>query len=218
VMIIRAYTDEQIGVDQFYNETGMSYDGYLSATQLINVLSKHKVGSRWMISTIDGLMDNLRAGKPVICLISYKTLRDSITTESQFAGFHFVLAVGFDTKYIYINDPLWKEDGGKELAVPYFVFEKAWRDAGANPALNPAYGCVVPNVSIAEAQTIGYPKYRVIANVLNVRSTPDSSISTNIIGKVYNNDIVLVESINGDYWGKLYGRDGWIYMTYAVKV
>ena len=218
VMIIKAYTGEPITVDQFYNETGISYDGYLSASQLINVLSKHKIGAKWTISNMQSLMENLRNGKPAICLVSYKTIRDSVATESRFAGFHFMLAIGYDTKNIYVHDPLWTGEGGKEFAIPYAIFEKAWKDAGANPVLNPAYGCVVPNLAIAEAIPMAYPKYRITAAVLNVRSTPDSSTSTNIIRKLYANDIVSISSIDSNGWGKIYGNTGWIYMAYAVKI
>lgn len=218
VMIIKAYTGEDVTVDQFYNETGISYDGYLSASQLISVLSKHKVGAKWIISNMQSLMENLRNGKPCICLVSYKTIRDSIATESQFAGFHFMLAIGYDTKNIYVHDPLWTGEGGKEFAIPYAIFEKSWKDAGANPLANPAYGCVVPNFAIAEAIPTAYPKYKVTATVLNVRSTPDSSTSTNIIRKLYYGNIVTISEINSNGWGKIYGNTGWIYMAYTVKV
>ncbi len=218
VMVIKAYTGENVSVDQFYNETGISYDGYLSATQIIKVLSQHKVGSQWRISNMQELMTNLRSGKPIICLVSYKTIRDSISTESSFGGFHFLLAIGYDTKNIYVHDPLWKEQGGKEFSIPYDIFEKAWKDAGKDPTQNPSFGCVIPTYSIGEATPTQYPKYKVTASVLNIRSTPDSSNSSNIIGKLYKNDIVTISEIQTDKWGKLYGRTGWIHTDYVVKV
>jgi hypothetical protein len=210
VMVLEAYMGEKMTVDQFFNETGVTFDAYLNADQIINVLSKHHLGARWFNSDMKTLMDNLRAGRPTICLLNYSTLRRYIKTETQYDGNQFVVAVAYDTKNIYVHDPLWVGQGGKEIEVPYDGFENAWKDAGIDPSVAPAYGCIVPNTTVAPT----LQKWQVTASVLNVRSGPSTAYP--IVGSMVHDQIFYVESITNG-WGKI-PDVGYCNLGYCIQV
>jgi len=210
-MIVGGYKDVIPTVDEFYDKAQSSGDVYLSATQIINVLKSYGISSTWYISDMKPLMSTLSSGKPVICLILYKTLVDAGIVDSTFKGYHFVLATGYDTKNIYINDPL---NGGEYLEVPIETFNQCWKDAGIDPNANPSYGCIVPNNPIG-GDVISYPKYKVTANSLYIRSGQGTSYSA--IGSLKYGDIVEVLNISNG-WAKLATQAGYSSAQYLVKV
>jgi hypothetical protein len=210
-MTIGGYKDIIPTVDEFYDKAQASGDVYLSATQIINVLKGYGVPSAWKISDIKNLMSTLSSGKPVICLILYKTLVDAGIVHSTFKGYHFVLATGYDTKNIYINDPL---AGGEFLEVPIETFNQCWKDAGVDPNANPSYGCIVPNNPIG-GDVISYPKYKVTANSLYIRSGPGTSYSAT--GSLKYGDIVEVLNISNG-WAKLATQAGYCSAQYLMKI
>jgi hypothetical protein len=88
--------------------------------------------NRWTVSQLTAAMDE---GRPVIALVHYgawSQLNPGISTQNTFEGPHFVVVVGYDAKYIYVNDPLWKDgrrSEGYRKAWTHAQFDKAW---GAN--------------------------------------------------------------------------------------
>ena len=218
-MLVRGYTDNPVTVDQFYAATGQTTDVYLNASQIISALARYDVVANWKISSLATLLADLHNGKPVICLILYSVLVDAgLTQNKTFRGYHFVTAVGYDALNVYIHDPLWLANGGQEIAVPQDTFNKAWTQAGVNPSLNPAFGCIVPEQVLGQPHTSTYTNYKVIASALNVRSSPSSTTSANIVGTVYYGNIIQIESIDSEGWGKFYGAQKYVYMTWLVKV
>lgn len=217
-MLVQGYTDKKPTVDQFHQATGVTVDVYLSAYQIINALAYYEVPANWKISNLLTLLVDLNSGRPVICLISYGVLVDAKVTQNiTFRGFHFIVAVGYDAENIYINDPLWKDAGGKEVAVPQGVFNRSWQQAGANPSLNPAFGCIVPTAVLGVPVTITSTIYKVIASQLNIRSAPNSNVP-NIVGALYFGNQVQIESIDIEGWGKILGKTQYVYMSWLVKV
>lgn len=218
-MLVKGYTNTLITVDQFYASTGQTLDVYLNASQIIGVLSKYGVVSNWKISNLATLLYDLNSGRPIICLILYSVLVDAGLTQNKiFRAFHFVTAVGYDTENVYIHDPFWTGTGGQELAVPQGIFDKAWLQAGSNSSLNPAHGCIIPEQILGQPITVTYSNYKVIASKLNVRSTPNSNVSTNITRALYYGNIIQIESIDNNGWGKIYGAQEYIYVQWLVKV
>ena len=212
VSIVKAYTALTPTVDEFYDKSQANGDVYLSASQIINTLKMYGVPSSWYISDIKSLMGNLSVGKPTICLILYGVLVNAGIVQSAFKGFHFVLATGYDGKSIYINDPL---HGGENLEVPIATFEKAWKDAGANPTANPAYGCIVPNNSMNTTTPSVYDKYKVIANSLYIRAGAGTNYPA--IGSLVYGQIVEVSSVSNG-WAKLATQAGYCSAQWLVKI
>lgn len=217
-MIIHGYTDQKPTVNEVRQATGEKADVFLYAYQLIKALNYYGVSASWKISNLQTLLIDLNSGRPVIALILYGVLVDAhVGANTTFRGFHFVTVVGYDTENIYINDPIWPDVGGKQVAVPQGVFNRAWQQAGANNSLNPAFGCLVPT-DVLGVPSLFYSKYKVIASVLNVRSTPDSSSPYNIVGALHFGDIVQIENVNLGGWGKILNETKYVYMSWLVKL
>jgi hypothetical protein len=213
-MVISGYKDAVPTVDEFYDKAQSSGDVYLSASQMISTMRRYGVNTDWYISNIETLKKTLLSGRPIICLILYKTLVDAKIVQSTFKGYHFVLVVGYDIENIYVNDPL---SGGEYLEIPIDIFNQCWKDAGTNPSINPAYGCIVATDPIGKNIQI-YDKYAVTSyNGLNVRSSPVvKNNPSNVIGVMkYNEQFEVISIDNG--WGKIV-TGGYCSITYAEKI
>jgi len=213
-MLVEAYTGQAITPDEFYRKTGLSGDRYLSAYQIMNVMKDLGVNATWYKDlTLPDLYSFLIRKRPVIALISYATLRTVVKTESSFTGPHFTPVVGMDVSNVYIHDPLWKEDGGKAMAVPINGFNRAWASSGeVNPNIH--YGAIVPTAGIGEPQTSMY-QAKVTATWLNVREGPDASYPT--IGPALRyGEVVTVHEEEGK-WGRI-GPSHWIHLGYTERI
>ena len=74
VMLVKAYKGSQnLTVDEYYDQTGQRKDQYLSASQVMSVLSRHGIPSKWRTGVSESdvrlLLDNKR---PMIVLYNYK--------------------------------------------------------------------------------------------------------------------------------------------------
>jgi hypothetical protein len=77
------------------------------------------------------LLDRLAEGKPAILLIKYTdNYRAALNRQSSFNGMHFVVARGFDTEGLYVNDPLFRGEDGAALRVDWDLFVEVWEIGG----------------------------------------------------------------------------------------
>lgn len=212
VMLLRAYTNTTMTPDQFYGLFNITGDPYLSVPTLRNAMGKLGVLTTFKVGlAMADLFNTLATGKPVIVLIRYKVLEDAGLTERSYEGPHFAVAVGMDSKYIFLHDPLYtRVSDGEAHAYPLDLFWKAWKEVALNPQYpNPERSAIIP------AAGLGYRMERAVrVNIaaLNVRSGP--SLTSKVIGSLKRGEVVHVtREVNG--WGEI-GTDRWIYLPYTV--
>jgi len=211
-MLLSAYTDMTMTPDEFYTTFNIQGDPYLSVITLRNAMGKYGVLTSFKAGlSIADLFNTFATGKPVIVLIRYKTLEDAGLTEKHFEGPHFAVAVGMDTKYIYLHDPLYTNAAeGEAHPYPLDLFWKAWKEVALDPQFpNPERSAIIPAVGL------GYRMLRsVVINTrsLNVRSGP--GIGNSVVGSVKKGDVVnVIREVNG--WGEI-DVDQWIYLAYTL--
>jgi hypothetical protein len=212
VMLLRAYTNTTMTPDQFYGLFNITGDPYLSVPTLRNAMGKLGVLTTFKVGlAMADLFNTLATGKPVIVLIRYKVFEDAGLTERSYEGPHFAVAVGMDSKYIFLHDPLYtRVSDGEAHAYPLDLFWKAWKEVALNPQYpNPERSAIIP------AAGLGYrmeQAVRVNIAALNVRSGP--SLTSKVIGSLKRGEVVHVRrEVNG--WGEI-GTDRWIYLPYTV--
>jgi hypothetical protein len=219
-MLIRAYTDQEPTPDELFEQTGAETDRFLTAGEVMALLRLFDIRSEWHVGCKrEDLFETLITQRPLITLIKYGVLRDAGLTEDSFGGPHFATVVGIDTGYIYINDPLWKGEGGEHLAVPIHIFEMAWEEVGLDPQIpNPKRGAIIPLVTIGEKTSEVVMTVQVEADDgLNIRTGPGLRFST--VGVLEEGEIVKIfEEHQGPNfrWGKI-GERRWIALDFTVE-
>jgi len=212
IMLLRAYTNTSMTPDEFYVKFNIAGDPYLSVPALRDAMSKLDVLTNFKSGlTMADLFNMLATGKPVIVLIRYKILEDAGLTEKHFEGPHFAVAVGMDTKYIYLHDPLYTNVAvGDAHPYPLDIFWKAWTEAGLDPKFaNPQRAAIIPAVGL------GYHMEKaVMANLplLNIRIGP--GLGHAAVGVLKKGQIVkVIREVNG--WGAI-DANQWIYLPYTL--
>lgn len=121
-------------INAIYRRSGAAANRYVSIAQLMNAARSYELEFEYFHAwTVPKLIEILREGRGIIALVHYGTwsqLVPSVSTQSSFAGPHFVTVVGADDKHVYVNDPLWKEDRRVQ------GFRKAWSHAHFQAAWN----------------------------------------------------------------------------------
>jgi hypothetical protein len=226
LMLLRTYNlAKDVTVDQFYNSIHPSGDTALSVGDMQTKMASYGLKNVWKIgNTVEQLYGYLRNRLPALCLIHYAPLVDAgVTEKTGFRGAHYIVSTGIDLDSVYINDP-YRTDSKTNVAVPITVFQNAWSQCSLDG--NPQNGCIIPTLPIQDLSVTPPPPsgtaYIVNANLLNVRSTPNSSSSANIIGQLPNGTRVYIDNISGD-WGHFaymtqFPNGGWVYMYYLTKV
>jgi len=226
LMLLNTYNlANGVTVDQFYDSIYPSGDVPLSVGDMQTKMASYGLKNTWNIgTTIDMVFGYLRSKRPPLALIHYAPLVDAgVTEKTGFRGAHYVVITGIDLLNVYINDP-YRTDGKVNVAVPISVFEQAWRECSLDG--NPTNGCIVPNVPIQDLSVIVPPTptvpYVVNVSVLNVRSSPSSASSANIIGTIKLGTKVNVDAISGT-WAHFvamtgFPSGGWSYLPYLTKV
>jgi len=212
IMLVRAYTNTAITPDEFYAKFNIQGDPYLSVPTLRDIMGKLGVLTNFKAGlTIPDLFNALATGKPLIILLRYKVFEDAGLTEKHFEGPHFSVAVGMDSKYIYLNDPLYSNAiDGEAHPYPLELFWRAWKEVALDSKFpNPERSAIIPAVGL------GYRmERRVLVNIpsLNVRSGP--GLGNPVVGSVKKGQVVNVaREVNG--WGEIEpGR--WISLAYTV--
>ena len=212
VMLLRAYTDTTMTPDQFYTTFNIQGDPYLSVPTLRNALGKLGVMTTFKGAlTMADLFNTFATGKPAILLIRYKTLEDAGLTEKHYEGPHFAVAVGMDTKNVYLHDPLYTNvSDGEAHPYPLDIFWKSWKDVAADSRFpNPERSAIIPIVGL------GYRMERpvvVTIPTLNVRIGP--GLGNKIVGTVKKGQVLkVIREVNG--WGEI-DVDRWIYLSYTL--
>lgn len=156
VMLIRAYKgDQKFTVDEYYKETGQRGDKYLNVFQIQAVLQNHGVNTtRKTGLSKDDLSDFIKERRPPIVLFNYKIFRNllsqqGINTQVPFKGYHFAVLVGIDDSFVYLNDPLWSGDNGKNFKVPIDIWMKSWGNfLKKGVQENKPYQAIIPNEAL----------------------------------------------------------------------
>jgi hypothetical protein len=214
VMLLRAYLGLVLNPDEFYTRFTISGDTYLSGTQIRNA-----IGSLGLLTdfraglSLQALFDTIAAGIPAITMLRYRTLSSAGLTEKDFDGPHCTVVIGMDSKYVYVNDPLFTDPGdGEAHPYPHVAFLQAWKDIASEPTLpNPACSAIIPIAAIGARMV---RKVRISTHTLPVRSTPAANGS--VVAMLSLNEVVEVRrETNG--WGEI-GERRWIPLISIVPV
>jgi hypothetical protein len=230
-MLIKAYLNKTVSVDELYNLVSKEINGYLSINQVQNILSYYGIATEWRSDmTKYNLINVLVEGKPCIVLFNYAAFRQKYgkTSDMYFNGAHFSVMIGLDTKYFYLNDPDWLDQNGYALLIKHDDWMYAWK-AAANDE-NPICGAIIPTVSLGgividptnDGAEVIY-QIKVSPKIgLFVRSSPKKTVS-NYTGKTVSyNEIVDIykESKDGNnLWGAINSNcTEWIALLYNNEV
>lgn len=122
-MILQSF-GVHVSTDAVYRKTGTKANRYVSIGQLMRAGLNYGVTFEYFYDwSLDRLFEILAEGHPLIALVHYgawSQLEPGTSTQNKFQGPHFVVVLGYDDQYIYVNDPLWKLDRRNE------GYRKAW--------------------------------------------------------------------------------------------
>lgn len=160
-------------------ETSLEHsDTTLSVSSVANLMTKHGIPAECRPSvTLEVLRQEIEVNqRPLIALISYKYIVDRLNQKDK-AG-HFVVVVGIDDKYVYINDPDWygaHRDKGASLPVALNLFDQGL--AEGDPS---RYGIFIKD-SIVSAQPA--------ATIQPTSTETPPAMSSAIVGPAYVNTV-----------------------------
>ena len=213
-MILAAYTGNLISPDTFYEIFSISGDPYLTVAHVRDALGSQGVVTELKNDqTLNDLFEFLSAETPVIVPINYSVLHEAKLTEKPFAGPHFSIVVGMDTKYIYVHDPLYVEpQKGNAHAYPLDVFLKAWTDTTLISGYSiPQRSAIIPKTA-AEIEV--FKRVRIKVSRLNIRRGP--SLNSPVVGTATRDEEYnLLQEVNG--WGEI-EHEQWISLYYTEVI
>jgi hypothetical protein len=210
-MLISAYKQQNISVDEIYARIQPSGDTYLSVKQLKNALAWYDINSYVSYDlSKEFLWTKMIEKKPFIALISYKPIHDAnLDDNTTFIGMHFVVVVGLDASGVLIHDPYVHKEIGGFRHIPFSVYDAAVRSSGAGVLL-------VPAKPLGDYQSSVPVNYLVTVSVRRVRTVPSNSGIT--VMSYLKGDIVSIEELNSDgTWGRLTDTTYWMFMSGLVK-
>jgi len=116
--------------DAVFHRTGAAADGYVSMAQLMRAGESYGVPldfrQGWGLAQLHAALDEAR---PAIALVHYGVFSAlDGSTQSRFAGPHFVLVVGYDAEAVVVHDPLWTGSRRQEGAYKRWA-NAVWLDA-----------------------------------------------------------------------------------------
>jgi len=122
-----------VSTNTVYRKTGARANEYVSVSQMMNAAASYGIDFNYFYPwNLDDLKRSIMGGRAFIPLVHYGEWSKLGLTQSTFTGPHFVVVVGFDEHYIYVNDPLWKDarrSEGEHKRWTYEQFTKAWGNA-----------------------------------------------------------------------------------------
>ena len=216
VMLLKAFTNHDLTVDQFYTETGHTTDVYTSYGEIRAVLYRYDLATEmnWGLDE-DRLEAILTEERPIIALIKYQVLAVEMDTNSNFQGQHFVVIVGVDDQHVILHDPLWPDQEGKNWPVPLEIMDRAWGQAQPHHTGL----ATIQSLSDERVRDDSQDWVRVGGYGLNVRSEPRVAAG-NIVGFVHSGKERIVlerRQVGADEWGRI-GPELWIALKYDGEV
>lgn len=153
-----------VTTNQLSSETTLNgNDVGLGNAALVTLAAKHSLALKVASGVNQAfIQDQIDAGLPVICLISYAPIQDRENQADR--GGHFVVAVGYDVNNIYINDPDWWASGRYTPEMGH-NFRVPWEQFNAALAAYNNTGCIV-------AKLFQPTKLYVVLTDMNIRSGP----------------------------------------------
>lgn len=216
VMLLQAFTDHAITVDQFYAETGHTTDTYTSYGEIRAVLYRYDLATEMIWGMNWGQLEIvLTEERPIIALIKYQVLAAEMDTYSNFQGQHFVVIVGIDDPDVLLHDPLWPDQAGKNWRIPLETMNRAWGQAQPHHTGL----ATIPSLSDERVREADQDWVQVGGYGLNVRSEPRVA-EGNIVDFVHSGKKrILLErrQVGADEWGRI-GPERWIALKYDGEV
>ena len=213
-MILAAYTGEFITPDAFYDMLNISSDPYLTINHVRDALGSQGVVTELKDGrTREDLFGYLNSDTPVIVPINYDVLHDAGLTEKSFAGPHFAVVVGMDTKHIYVHDPLYTDpEEGNAHPYPLDAFFKAWTDTTLISGYSiPQRSIIIPKTA-ADEQV--YKRVRIKVMRLNIRKGPGTNHA--VIGTAKRDEEYNLLQETG-IWGEI-DTDQWVHLEYTETI
>lgn len=212
-MVLAMYTGKFITPDEFYEKFNISGDPYLTVDHVRNALNSKEVRTDLKNDlSLNDLFDFINSGIPVIVPTKYDVLYKAGLTEKTFDGPHFSVAVGMDTKNIYVHDPLFTDpEEGNAHAYPLDLFTEAWTKTTQISGYSiPQRSAIIP-IS-PDSQTL--KRVRVTVARLNVRKGPGT-----------NNAVITVVTRGQEFdllqesgtWGEI-ASERWIHLGYTETI
>lgn len=122
-----------VSTNAVYRRTGAGANEYVSVSQMMNAAATYGIDFDYFYPwDLDDLKRAVDQGKAAIPLVHYGEWSKLGKTQSSFRGPHFVVVVGYDEKFIYVNDPLWwgdRRNEGEHKAWTHDEFTRAWANA-----------------------------------------------------------------------------------------
>jgi hypothetical protein len=211
-MLVSAYTQQNVSVDEIYSRIQPNADTYLSVTQLKNALAWYGINASASYDlSKEFLWSKMIEKKPFIALINYKLIHDAdLDDNTAFTGMHFVVIVGLDTNGVLIHDPLVHNDKGGFRHIPFNIYDAAVRSDGAGVLL-------VPTIPLGMSQSTDSINYLVTVETRYVRTEPSTVTGIWVMSKHFGDIVSIEEFDDTNTWGRLTGTTHWMFMSGLIK-
>jgi hypothetical protein len=152
-MLINAH-GVAVTTDAVFRRTGVPAEAYISMAHLMRVGESYGVPLEYRRDlTLADLHNALDQARPAIALVHYgafSSIQPGVSTQSKFAGPHFVLAVGYEADFVLVHDPLWTGERRREGAFKKWrndIWMQAWgrchEDCEAEHRCNPDFAALI---------------------------------------------------------------------------
>jgi len=208
VGVLHAMKGISMDPDDFYDFMEVANDSGTSTRQLRDFMAIFECPtSAFSSAGMDMLERYVNEQRLAIWLIWYKPLSDAGCVQYKGTFYHWVICVGCDEKFIYINDP-YRTDGRSYIPVP----RTAWHAASCATGL-------VTKESVPGGSDMADATHRVASGLggLNVRSGP--GVSYAVLGSLTRSEEVTVTSVAAD-WARIEGPRlyGYSYFPYLETI
>ena len=127
VAMVLSFLGKKVTVDEVSKATGMPSGFKLSSNQTLwKTAIKWDVTLYWARNLArQALVDEVDAGRPVICLVHYPSLVKKY--DPKYPQCHFVVITGHTDSSVSYHDPYWRDSsGGAHIEIDNEAFDKAW--------------------------------------------------------------------------------------------
>ena len=123
-LVLRHYANQEMGFSS--PESGTTWESLAYAAKVSGASIKRLYnGKHYRTWTVDDLQAELRQGHPVLLLVRFWNLPDHGT--SDYAGDHYIVAVGFDPDgNLVYDDPAFRFTSGDGRTINHAHLMKAW--------------------------------------------------------------------------------------------